>query len=282
MTKSTSGKQRDSESGLDYFGARYYGSALGRWTSPDKPFADQHPEDPQSWNLYGYVRNNPLRLVDDNGESAQDVLSGIWQGTTNFFNHTMSGFVTTVMAPDVAASDAWHGLKGLAQTAFTADGRQAFADQWSSMNEQQRTALLTEGGLTIAGMALSKGESGEGGLAAAAAESFGFKSYGTMGSLVGGELEGGGSALLGFSKSGDQFGVNISMVSGPAGTLSKIEAGAIDAAKAQGASSLELKASMVKDSMGRLLRKNGFTQEVKDGQATGNWVKHVKIDNGSQ
>jgi RHS repeat-associated protein len=47
----SSGKERDSESGLDYFGARYYGSALGRFTSNDEPFADQHPEDAQNWNL---------------------------------------------------------------------------------------------------------------------------------------------------------------------------------------------------------------------------------------
>ena len=60
-------KERDSETGLDYFGFRYLSSAQGRWTSPDKPFADQSPVDPQSWNLYSYVRNNPLRSVDDNG-----------------------------------------------------------------------------------------------------------------------------------------------------------------------------------------------------------------------
>ena len=60
-------KERDSETGLDYFGARYFSGAQGRFTTPDKPFADQHPEDPQSWNLYTYGRNNPLRFVDLEG-----------------------------------------------------------------------------------------------------------------------------------------------------------------------------------------------------------------------
>ena len=60
-------KERDSETNLDYFGARYYGSALGRFTSPDDGI-DQQAEDPQSWNLYGYVRNNPLRNIDPNGQ----------------------------------------------------------------------------------------------------------------------------------------------------------------------------------------------------------------------
>jgi len=67
-------KAHDTETTLDYFGARYFSGAHGRFTSPDKPFADQHIGDPQSWNLYAYVRNNPLRLVDDTGEGAKEKL----------------------------------------------------------------------------------------------------------------------------------------------------------------------------------------------------------------
>ena len=60
------GKERDTESGLDYFGARYYASSMGRFMSPDwaakaepVPYAKCWT-DPQSLNLYSYVRNNPL------------------------------------------------------------------------------------------------------------------------------------------------------------------------------------------------------------------------------
>jgi RHS repeat-associated protein len=60
-------KERDTESGLDFFGARYYSGAAGRFASADLPFADQHAHDPQSWNLYLYVRSNPLRYVDKTG-----------------------------------------------------------------------------------------------------------------------------------------------------------------------------------------------------------------------
>ncbi len=63
-------KERDAETGLDWFKTRYFSAAQGRFTSPDKPFSDQFPEDPQSWNLYTYVRNNPLKMVDEDGESA--------------------------------------------------------------------------------------------------------------------------------------------------------------------------------------------------------------------
>lgn len=63
------GKERDSESGNDYFGARYYNSAVGRWMSPDVMQAStKHLAYPQRWNMYAYVRNNPLSLFDPNGD----------------------------------------------------------------------------------------------------------------------------------------------------------------------------------------------------------------------
>src|SRR5262245_20804415 len=61
------GKERDNETSLDYFLTRYYSSTQGRFTSPDVPFADQSEEDPQSWNLYVYVGNNPLTYTDPFG-----------------------------------------------------------------------------------------------------------------------------------------------------------------------------------------------------------------------
>jgi RHS repeat-associated protein len=65
------GKERDGEKGLDYFGARYYSGAQGRFTSPDLPLIDQDPADPQSWNLYTYARNNPLKYVDTTGRAIE-------------------------------------------------------------------------------------------------------------------------------------------------------------------------------------------------------------------
>jgi len=62
------GKERDSESGNDYFGARYYASSMGRWMSPDTDFnLKRILPNPQRWNRYAYVINNPLVLVDPNG-----------------------------------------------------------------------------------------------------------------------------------------------------------------------------------------------------------------------
>jgi RHS repeat-associated protein len=78
-------KERDTETGLDFFEARYFSSAQGRFTSPDEfkggivdaftgldietntalPYSDI--TDPQTLNKYGYVRNNPLRYTDPDG-----------------------------------------------------------------------------------------------------------------------------------------------------------------------------------------------------------------------
>ncbi len=64
-------KERDAETGLDYFGARYLMAGQGRFGSPDVPLVDQHVEDPQSWNLYSYARNNPQLFVDPTGQRIQ-------------------------------------------------------------------------------------------------------------------------------------------------------------------------------------------------------------------
>lgn len=66
------GKERDAESRLDFFEARYHSGAQGRFTSAD-PIADlvAYARDPQQWNRYGYVRNNPLVLVDPDGRATR-------------------------------------------------------------------------------------------------------------------------------------------------------------------------------------------------------------------
>ena len=66
------GKERDTESGNDYFGARYYASSMGRFLSPDwsakiMPVPYAKLGNPQSLNLYSYVWNNPLSRNDPDG-----------------------------------------------------------------------------------------------------------------------------------------------------------------------------------------------------------------------
>jgi len=61
------GKERDSESGNDYFGARYYGSSMGRFLSPDPSMEGAILELPQTWNKYSYEYNRPLYGTDPDG-----------------------------------------------------------------------------------------------------------------------------------------------------------------------------------------------------------------------
>jgi RHS repeat-associated protein len=62
------GKERDTESGLDMFGARYYGNSVGRFMTPDpKTVSRLRIADPQQWNMYAYTRNNPAVYLDPDG-----------------------------------------------------------------------------------------------------------------------------------------------------------------------------------------------------------------------
>src|SRR6185503_16486540 len=62
-------KERDAETGLDYFSARYYTNLQGRFTSPD-PISINPARllDPQRLNRYGYARQSPLNFHDPDGE----------------------------------------------------------------------------------------------------------------------------------------------------------------------------------------------------------------------
>jgi RHS repeat-associated protein len=71
------GKERDNESDLDDFGARYFSSSMGRWATPDwdaRPVSVPYANfgDPQSLNLYLYVRNDPVSQADADGHITND------------------------------------------------------------------------------------------------------------------------------------------------------------------------------------------------------------------
>jgi RHS repeat-associated protein len=66
------GKERDAETGLDYFGARYFSGAQGRFTTADPLMASAKASNPQTWNRYAYALNNPLKFVDPDGLEVPD------------------------------------------------------------------------------------------------------------------------------------------------------------------------------------------------------------------
>jgi len=105
------GKKRDAETGLDYFGARYYSNGLARWVSADwsatpvpVPYADFG--DPQSLNLYSYVRGLPTTRADLDGHcdwchTAWDFGTGIVRGIVSSASF---GAVGAPRSTDSAAS----------------------------------------------------------------------------------------------------------------------------------------------------------------------------------
>jgi RHS repeat-associated protein len=133
LSQGYTGKERDLETGLDYFGARYYGARLARFTTVD-PVLDQKTAvlDPQRWNRYAYGRNNPYRYVDPDGKDVWDVVNGatnafgsnFWFGAgrqTGNSDYELGQFVGDVASIVVGAGEVTGGL-GLAAggaTVFT-------------------------------------------------------------------------------------------------------------------------------------------------------------------
>ena len=82
------GKERDAETGLDYFGARYQRAGVGRFTTVDPLMTiEENLADPQRWNRYAYVRSSPLRYVDPKG---RDLVS-IGQGVATLLGEALDG-----------------------------------------------------------------------------------------------------------------------------------------------------------------------------------------------
>jgi RHS repeat-associated protein len=94
--KRFTGKERDEETGLDYFGARYYSSKTARFTTQDPVYTwSENLFDPQRWNRYSYVRNNPLRYVDPDGRELRP------QGSAQFQKDFIEAMVRVDSATNV-------------------------------------------------------------------------------------------------------------------------------------------------------------------------------------
>jgi RHS repeat-associated protein len=71
-TKGFTNHEQTDFSGLIYMQGRFYLPQYHRFVSPD-PGLDQHPEDPQSWNRYAYVQNDPISKFDPDGQEQVDI-----------------------------------------------------------------------------------------------------------------------------------------------------------------------------------------------------------------
>jgi RHS repeat-associated protein len=150
------GKERDYETGLDldYFGARYYSGAQGRFTTADwsatpQPVPYAKFDDPQTLNLYAYVRNNPLSRVDLDGHG--DCRTSL-KGCTSRGSHA-SGTAPAVGAPGtqlVHDANVRGGYTARAQGALTEKG------QWSPVREGAKVeARAAQSGIADGVVAIS-------------------------------------------------------------------------------------------------------------------------------
>ena len=130
-------KERDTESGNDYFEARYYSSAFGRFMSPDwstqeEPVPYAKLDDPQTLNLYSYVQNNPLSRFDDDGH---DTYLMVWSSGNGSFGHSaiaVSNYQTIEM-PDG---------KGGTTNIRVPDGTYTYMDLWPGVDLNRVTDAL--------------------------------------------------------------------------------------------------------------------------------------------
>jgi RHS repeat-associated protein len=98
------GKERDNETGYDYFGARYYDSKIGRWMSVDSLAGE---EGLFNWSPYHYSFNNPLRFKDLKGKTPVVVIGGVALGAAELVTLGLLGTATVLsaMGSDKVAND---------------------------------------------------------------------------------------------------------------------------------------------------------------------------------
>ena len=175
----------DPESGLYYYGGRYYDPDLGRFISPD-PFVGQ-PGDPQNLNRYSYVENNPVNKIDPSGyksfwKKVGKALKGLFKKPGVFFATLGLGLVTGGMAW-AAAPATWTALQA-----------GAFAGAIGGMTAGAAGAAMTGGNIWQGGLIGLVGGAVGGGVAGHIAGATGAGLATRIGGYLAGAFAGGATA----------------------------------------------------------------------------------------
>lgn len=115
----------DEETGLYFYGSRYYDPAIGRFVQPDTVIPDRF--DPQAYDRYAYARDNPLKYVDPNGHWEWPSWSYNWipQSWVSFFGSAVS---SPPPAQSAGSSQTWMALQREELGGYDASGLHEAAD----------------------------------------------------------------------------------------------------------------------------------------------------------
>jgi RHS repeat-associated protein len=141
------GKERDTESNLDNFGARYFPSNIGRFMTPDwsaKPQGVPYAVlgDPQSLNLYAYAGNNPMSRRDPNGHDPCTV-DGEHHGSVWCWLHS-HGHLLGVSTQVERDRDAADYLRKAIQTYFGDIYKNGKRVDWSKLSDKETISVASE------------------------------------------------------------------------------------------------------------------------------------------
>jgi RHS repeat-associated protein len=276
------GKERDGESGLDYFIARSYSSNLGRFLQPDEfaggpvdafssndplpdsplPYADI--TNPQSLNKYTYTYNNPLTYVDPDGHNP-----ALIQKLLELGQRALPYLQRAGAAVQRAGIAAYNWATRASNSPAAQDALQAGAELVSG--------TPIPGRLTLGGGAVSKAF---GGLTDLTENALG------VAGAIGGRTSKGAEIAGLFTKTGDNVTASIFAAFNPSskdalGTLRTIEQGVTQLGKDQGAKSVTIEAvAVINEKLGQVLVKQGFekvTKVLEDGSKVEVYSKTIAV-----
>ena len=179
FAKGFTNHEQTDPSGLIYMQARFYAPMYHRFASPD-PARDQHFEETQSWNIYSYVMNNPIKLVDLNGmwetpgwlKTTGQVAWGITKGVVKELGSAAMGMAQAIAASrDLGSMGPNAAIGGglLAHDVKQAGGPGGFVkekydqalDAYGRADAGQRAEYIARGA-TFVGLLLAPGAKGVG------------------------------------------------------------------------------------------------------------------------
>jgi RHS repeat-associated protein len=143
-------KERDNETGLDYFINRYYSSTQGRFTSVDPTLQSIDPTNPQTLNRYTYALNNPLAFIDPDG--LDPLFIGSYDKLTDeqkrlFETYVQQNYAEELKNPLFSAESLWNGSAAVANGDAAAGPNSRLLDDGQLTNFLGVTNMLQKRGV---------------------------------------------------------------------------------------------------------------------------------------